>query len=162
MVHKNDSSRRKMVPCRHCQPSLAHSRNSDNGGSADKQRQSGQRCLGIVGHSLASSVAAMKAAMQTMGATTKVVAVGRKVPWYFWAFLAVTRDHNNCSGVPNDAQQSNAATVVPWHVACPSPCCVMMTASVAQRTVRDDGGGGSGNNGALASLATPCLLLQWP
>jgi hypothetical protein len=48
-------------------------------------------------------VEAMEAKYMT-GATTKVVAVRTKVPWHHWAFLAVTRNRNDCSGVSNNAR----------------------------------------------------------
>jgi hypothetical protein len=102
-VRKNNGSRQKMVPCWHCRPSLACSRNSNNSGSTAKWRQSRQRCLIIVGHPLPSSMAAT--AVQTTSATTKVVAVWTKVPWHCWAFLAITHDRDNCSSVSYDAQQ---------------------------------------------------------
>jgi hypothetical protein len=105
MVHEDNGGKRKMVPCRHCRLSLACSCDSDNGGSTDKWRQSRQRSLGIVSHSLPFSVGGNNGSHATTGRTTKVVAVRMKVPWHHWAFLAVTRDQDNCSGVSNDAQQ---------------------------------------------------------
>ncbi len=92
MVHEDNGSKWKMAPCRHCRLSLARSRDSDNGGSADEWQQSGQRSLGIVSHSFPFSVGGNNGNHATMGATTKVVAVRTKVPWHHWAFLAVTRD----------------------------------------------------------------------
>jgi hypothetical protein len=105
MVHKDNGGKQKMAPCRHCQLSLARSHDSDNGGSADEWRQSGRRSLGIVSHSLPFSVGGNNGSHTMMGATTKVVAVQTKVPWHRWAFLAVTRDQDNCSGVSNNVGQ---------------------------------------------------------
>jgi hypothetical protein len=104
MVHKDNSGKWKMAPCRHCWLSLACSRDSDNGGSTDERRQSGRRSLGIVSHSLPFSVGGNNGSHATMGATNKVVAVQTKVPWHHWAFLAVTGNRDNCSGVSNDAR----------------------------------------------------------
>jgi hypothetical protein len=105
IVHEDNGGKRKMVPCCHCRPSLARSRDSDNGGSADKRRQSGRWNLGIVGHSLPFSVGGNNGSHAMMGATTKVVAVRMKVPWHRWAFLAVMHNRDNCSDVSNDARQ---------------------------------------------------------
>jgi hypothetical protein len=105
MVHKDNGSKRKMVPCRHCRLSLARSRDSDNGGSADERQQSGRRSRSIASHSLPFSVGGNNGSHTTTGASTKVVAVRTKVPWHHWAFLAVTRNQDNCSGVSNDARQ---------------------------------------------------------
>jgi hypothetical protein len=105
MVHEDHGGKQKMAPCRHCQLSPARSRDSDNGGSADERRQSGQWSLGIVSHSLPFSVGGNNGSHATTGASTKVVAVRTKVPWHCWAFLAVTRDQDNCSGVSNDARR---------------------------------------------------------
>jgi hypothetical protein len=135
MVHKDNGGRRKMVPCRHCPLFLARSRDSDNGGSADKRRQSRWQCLGIVGHSLPFSVGGNNGSHPMMGATTKVVAVRTKVHWHRWAFLAVTHDRGNWSSVSNDAQGSNAVTgwmVVSWNFAHSLPCCVVATTSAVQ------------------------------
>jgi hypothetical protein len=105
MVHEDNGGKRTMVPCHHCRPSLARSHDSDNGGSADKRRQSGRWSLGIVDHSLPFSVGGNNGSHTTTGATTKVVAVRTKVPWHHWASLAVTRDQDNYSGVSNNARR---------------------------------------------------------
>jgi hypothetical protein len=105
MVHEDNGGKQKKMPCRHCQLSLARSRDRDNGGSTDKWQQSGQQILGIIGHSLPFSVGSNNGSHAMTGTTTKVVAVRMRVPWHCWVFLAVTRDRDNCSGVSNDAQQ---------------------------------------------------------
>jgi hypothetical protein len=57
----------KMVHWHHCWPSLAHSSNSNNGGSTDKWWRSRRWCHGgIVGCSLPSRVMATTVAMQMM------------------------------------------------------------------------------------------------
>jgi hypothetical protein len=104
MGHEDNGGKRKMAPCRHCWLSLARSRDSDNGGSADERRQSGRRSLSIIGHSLPFSVGGNNGSHATTSATTKVVAVRTKVPWHHWVFLAVTRNQDNCSGVFNDVR----------------------------------------------------------
>jgi hypothetical protein len=104
MVHEDNGGKRKMVPCHHCQPSLALSRDSDNGGSADKRRQSEQQSLGIVRHSLPFSVDSNNGSHAMTSATTKVVAVRMKVTWHCWAFLTVTCNQDNCSNVSNDVR----------------------------------------------------------
>jgi hypothetical protein len=105
MVHEDNGGKRKMVPCCYCWLSLARSCDSDNGDSADERRQRGGRSLGIIGHSLPFSVGGNNGSHAMTGATTKVVAVRTTVPWHCWAFLAVTRNQDNYSGVSNDAQQ---------------------------------------------------------
>ncbi len=105
MVHEDNGGKKKMAPCRHCWLSLARSCDSDNGGSADERRQSKQWSLGIVSHSFPFSVSGNNGSHATTGATTKVVAVRMKVPWHRWAFLAVMRGQDNCSGVSNNARR---------------------------------------------------------